>query len=97
MYLQNNQPIVRSFQSDHPIAVVAAVFAVGWIMVYLVDCVAVFLFATLLPVLLMFLHSSCRKRGLRNKINDALETAGLKKTPMGIILDYVQVEFDKDE
>lgn len=97
LYLKNNQPAVQQFQTHHPVGTVAGVFVIGWMLVYLIDCVAVFLMATLFPVLLMFLHSSCRMRGLRNKLNDALETTGVKKTPMGLILDYVQVEMEKLE
>lgn len=97
LYLKSNKPAVQRFQADHPVAVVTGVFLTGWFLVYLIDCVAVFLTATLFPILLMFLHSSCRKRGLKNKLNDAMETVGLKRSPMAIILDYVQVEMSKLE
>lgn len=97
LYLKNHQPAVRSFQEAHPVATVFGVFVAGWLFVYLIDGVAVFLMATLFPILLMFVHSSCRMRGLKNKLNDALETAGVKRTPMGLILDYVQIEMEKLE
>lgn len=95
LYLKSNRPAVQQFQREHPFLTVTGVFLVGWFMVYLFDFVAVFLTATLLPVLLMFLHASCRMRGLRNKLNDALETTGLRRSPMAIVLDYVQVSMDK--
>lgn len=97
LYLKSNKRSVQSFQADHPVLVVSGVFVTGWFLVYLIDCVAVFLTATLFPVLLMFVHSSCRKRGLKNKLNDAMETAGLRRSPMAIVLDYVQVEVSKLE
>ena len=33
------------------------------------------------------IHASLRMRGLKNKLTNKLETAGLRRTPMGIILD----------
>lgn len=97
IYLRKNKPAVESFQKDHPVITVVAVFAIGYLMVYLFDCVAVFLMATLFPILLMFIHASCRQRGLKNKVNDKLEGLGLKKTPMGICLDFLGQELDKIE
>lgn len=74
-----------------------AIFFLGYSLVYVFDCVLIFLLATLFPVLLMFLHASTRQRGLKNKIADKLDSLGLKKTPMGIFLDYLGQELDKLE
>jgi len=97
IYLRKNKPAVESFQKDHPVLTVLAAFLMGYLLVYLFDCVAAFLMATLFPILLMFIHASCRQRGIRNKMNDKLETLGIKKTPMGICLDFLGQELDKLE
>lgn len=40
--------------------------------------------------LVMFLHASFRLRNLKNKMENKIESIGLKKTPMGIILDLLE-------
>ena len=96
-FLRRNQATVDQFQSQHPGATVAAVFIAGWLIVYLLDGVAVFLTATALPVLLVLTHASLRMRGLKNKLNETLESSGLKRSPMALLLDAIQVEMEKAE
>jgi len=98
IYLKKNKPVVDTFQRDHPAITILAVFGLGYLMVYLMDCVAIFLMATLFPVVVMFIHASCRQRGLKNKLSEKIETlAHIKKTPMGIFLDFLGQELDKLE
>lgn len=40
--------------------------------------------------IVMFIHASLRLRNLKNKMENKLEGIGLKKTPMGIILDALE-------
>jgi len=53
--------------------------------------------ATLFPILLMFVHAMVRLRNLKNKINETIDALGIKKTPMGLVLDFIGQEFDKLE
>ncbi|KAH0630259.1 hypothetical protein JD844_013072 [Phrynosoma platyrhinos] len=38
----------------------------------------------------MFVHASLRLRNIKNKVENKMESIGLKKTPMGIILDLLE-------
>lgn len=38
----------------------------------------------------MFIHASLRLRNIKNKLENKKEEIGLKKTPMGIILDALE-------
>lgn len=38
----------------------------------------------------MFIHASLRLRNLKNKMENKLEGIGLKRTPMGIVLDALE-------
>ena len=52
-----------------------------------IGAIAIFFFGVILPVLLSLLHASVRMRNLRNKLNTAKTIAGLRQTPIGILLD----------
>jgi hypothetical protein len=67
------------------------------LLVWLFKSTTVFLMATLFPLLVMFVHASLRLRNLKNKLNETLDAAGLKKTPMGLALDFIGQKFDKLE
>ena len=97
IYLKKNKPAVEDFGSKHRFLTILAIFLTGYLAVYLLDAVMVFLLATLFPILLIFIHASLRQRNLKNKINDKMESTGLKKTPMGSILEFLGQEFDKLE
>ena len=88
---------IDSLTTGHPVATVALIFSASFFLMYLSDCVSLFLTATLFPLLLILCHASCRMRNLKNKLNDASESIGLKRSPMGIVLDYVQMYNDKFE
>lgn len=38
----------------------------------------------------MFIHASLRLRNLKNKLENKMEEIGLKRTPMGIVLDALE-------
>lgn len=38
----------------------------------------------------MFIHASLRLRNLKNKLENKIEGIGLKRTPMGIVLDALE-------
>jgi hypothetical protein len=41
-------------------------------------------------LVVMFIHASLRLRNLKNKLENKIEGIGLKKTPMGIVLDALE-------
>ena len=45
-----------------------------------------FLFGLLLPIILIILHSMFRLRNMKNKMSNNLEKIGVKRTPMGVLL-----------
>lgn len=42
----------------------------------------------------MFIHASLRLRNLKNKMENKMEGIGLKRTPMGIVLDALEQQED---
>lgn len=97
LYLKKNKPAVEAFETAHPVLTVIGVFIFTYFAVYLMDAVSVFLMATLFPIVLIFIHASLRQRNLKNKLNDKMESIGIKKTPMGVVLDFLGQELDKIE
>lgn len=87
VYFTKNQSKARRFKHDHPVVCVAAVVAAGYFVVYMFGAVLVFIFGIALPLLLILIHASLRLRNFRNKLANKLEFVGLKRTPMGLILE----------
>ncbi|GFN84522.1 pra1 family protein [Plakobranchus ocellatus] len=87
VYCTNNQYKARRFKHDHPVFCVAAIIAAGYFVVYMFGAVLVFLFGIAFPLLLILIHASLRLRNLKNKFANKLEYVGLKRTPMGLILE----------
>jgi len=87
IYANNSSPSFMEFKKSHPIISLLLIFGGGYLFVYLFSSVIIFLFGILLPVFLMLVHASLRLRNLKNKVTNAMETIGLTKTPMGLLLD----------
>merc|ERR1712226_257800 len=64
----------------------------AYFIVYLLGSVLVFLLGILLPIMVIFLHASMRLRNMKNKLMNKMEYLGIKKTPMGVILDALGLE-----
>jgi len=74
----------------HPVQIVMAFSAVVTaVLVYILGSVAVFMFGVALPVLVCLLHAMLRMRNIKNKINRHVELIGVKRTPMGMLLEYL--------
>ncbi|PWS21042.1 hypothetical protein DKP78_25670, partial [Enterococcus faecium] len=52
--------------------------------------VMVFIFGISFPLLLIFAHASLRLRNMKNKLESKMELVGLKRSPMGIILEALE-------
>ncbi|CAG2217015.1 PRA1 family protein 2-like [Mytilus galloprovincialis] len=87
VYCTNSQFTARRFKQDHPLISVLIVLAVGYLLVYMIGAVIVFMFGIAFPLLLVIVHASLRMRNVKNKITNRIEHIGLKRTPMGIILE----------
>uniref|UniRef100_UPI00359024BD PRA1 family protein 3-like n=1 Tax=Myxine glutinosa TaxID=7769 RepID=UPI00359024BD len=53
---------------------------------YFLSGILFFLCAVILSVLVVILHASLRLRNIKNKLSNRIEEAGLKQTPMGVLL-----------
>lgn len=86
-YVTNSKRSATRFKRDHPILSLLVIFSGGYFIVYMFGSVVVFLFGILLPILVVFTHASMRLRNMKNKLNSKIETIGLKRTPMGLLLE----------
>ncbi|XP_042879304.1 PRA1 family protein 3-like [Penaeus japonicus] len=91
-YLTNNKQPAVQFKKDHPILSLLFLILGTYFIVYLLGSVVVFLMGILLPIVFIFIHASMRLRNLKNKLMNKIEYIGLKRTPMGVILDALGLE-----
>ncbi|KAK3894257.1 hypothetical protein Pcinc_001975 [Petrolisthes cinctipes] len=91
-YLTNHKQPAAQFKKDHPILSLVGLVLTMYFIVYLLGSVVVFLLGILLPIVVIFLHASMRLRNLKNKLTNKVESLGLKRTPMGIILEALGLE-----
>ncbi|XP_065135890.1 ADP-ribosylation factor-like 6 interacting protein 5a [Paramisgurnus dabryanus] len=82
-----NKARIKSFKKENPTLFVFFVMVVSYLLISLFGGVMVLLFGIKLPILLIFAHASFRLRNMKNKLENRMESAGLKKTPMSIILE----------
>ncbi|KAG3272093.1 PRA1 family protein 2 [Ictidomys tridecemlineatus] len=83
---------VRRCRRSHPAACLAAVLAVGLLVLWVAGSACTFLISIAGPVLLILVHASLRLRNLKNKIENKIESIGLKRTPMGLLLEALGQE-----
>ncbi|CAM1323046.1 ARL6IP5 (predicted) [Pycnogonum litorale] len=92
-YVTNKNNAATRFKKEHPIINLLLIFGGGYFIVYVFGAVLVFIVGILLPLAIIFTHASFRLRNMRNKLSNKMESVGLKRTPMGILLDAVEIEF----
>ncbi|KDR23648.1 PRA1 family protein 3 [Zootermopsis nevadensis] len=90
-YLTNARRSATRFKKDHPVISVLIVLGGGYFIVYMLGSVIIFLLGILLPVVVTFIHSSMRLRNVKNKLVNKMEVIGLKRTPMGLFLDAMDL------
>ncbi|CAL8337151.1 unnamed protein product [Merluccius merluccius] len=83
----DNRAVIRNFKKQNPAAFVVAVMVVSYMLMSLVGGVMVFMSGITFPLAMMFAHASFRLRNMKNKLENKIEGAGLKKSPMGILLE----------
>ncbi|XP_005995282.1 PRA1 family protein 3 [Latimeria chalumnae] len=87
VWASENKAFIGTFKKQYPTLFVMAVMVASYLLISIFGGVMVFLFGITLPLLLIFIHASLRLRNLKNKLENRIEGLGLKRTPMGIILD----------
>ncbi|CAK6976583.1 PRA1 family protein 2 [Scomber scombrus] len=92
VWAAENQAPIRRFRRNHPAVCVLAILLVSYLLLSVVGGVAVFLFGIAFPILMVLVHASVRLRNLKNKMENKLESIGLKRTPMGLLLEALGQE-----
>ncbi|KAK1877472.1 PRA1 family protein 3 [Dissostichus eleginoides] len=92
VWAAENQAPIRRYRRNHPSISVFAILLVSYLFISVLGGVAVFLFGIAFPILMVLVHASVRLRSLKNKLENKLESIGLKRTPMGILLEALGQE-----
>ncbi|KAJ8016795.1 hypothetical protein DPEC_G00011070 [Dallia pectoralis] len=86
VWAAENQAPIRRFRRNHPFLALCTILAASYFFLTVLGEVSVFLFGIAFPILLILIHASVRLRSLKNKLENKLESIGLKRTPMGLLL-----------
>ncbi|XP_029578816.1 PRA1 family protein 2 [Salmo trutta] len=92
VWAAENQAPIRRFRRNHPSLALGAILGASYLFLTVLGGVAVFLFGIAFPILLILIHASVRLRSLKNKLENKLESIGLKRTPMGLLLESLGQE-----
>uniref|UniRef100_A0A8C6SHA6 PRA1 family protein n=1 Tax=Neogobius melanostomus TaxID=47308 RepID=A0A8C6SHA6_9GOBI len=76
LWAGDNKAAINNFKKQNPTTFVIVVMGV-----------TVFMTAITLPLVLILIHASCRLRNMKNKLENKMELAGLKRSPMGLLLE----------
>lgn len=79
--------LIKNFKRQNPGMFVLAVMVTSYFCMSLFGGVMVFMSGITFPLLLISAHASFRLRNMKNKLENKIEGAGLKKTPMGLVLE----------
>ncbi|XP_051281419.1 PRA1 family protein 3 [Dicentrarchus labrax] len=90
-----NKAIVKNFKRKNPTLFVIGVMATSYFLLSLCGGVMVFIFGITFPMLLCLIHASLRLRNMKNRLENKIEGVGLKKTPMGVIMDLLDQQEEK--
>lgn len=82
-----NKAMIKSFKRQNPAAFVFAVMIASYMLMSLLGGVMVFMSGITFPLAMIFAHASFRLRNMKNKLENKIEGAGLKRSPMGILLE----------
>ncbi|XP_013877627.1 PRA1 family protein 2 [Austrofundulus limnaeus] len=92
VWAAENQAPIRRFRRNHPSLSVLAILLTSCLLISVLGGVGVFLFGIAFPILMVVVHASVRLRNLKNKLENKLESIGLKRTPMGLLLEALGQE-----
>ncbi|XP_023262030.1 PRA1 family protein 3 [Seriola lalandi dorsalis] len=91
---ENKAPI-KNFKRKNPTLFVIGVMVTSYFLLSLCGGVMVFIFGITFPLLLILIHASLRLRNMKNRLENKIEGVGLKKTPMGVIMDLLDQQEEK--
>ncbi|XP_026516704.1 PRA1 family protein 2 [Terrapene carolina triunguis] len=92
VWAAENKAPIRRFRRSYPGASLLAVLGSAYGLVSLLGGSGVFLLTVTLPISMILIHASFRLRNLKNKIENRIESIGLKRTPMGLLLEAMGQE-----
>uniref|UniRef100_A0A8C1VT88 PRA1 family protein n=2 Tax=Cyprinus carpio TaxID=7962 RepID=A0A8C1VT88_CYPCA len=87
VWAAENKAVIRRFRRNHPSLALAAILGSSYLLLSVLGGVA-YSFSCDFVVLIIFL----RLRSLKNKLENKLESIGLKRTPMGLLLEALGQE-----
>lgn len=87
VWAAENKAMIKDFKRQNPSMFVFAVMLTSYFCMSLFGGVMVFMSGITFPLLLISAHASLRLRNMKNKLENKIEGAGLKKTPMGLLLE----------
>nr|XP_057908263.1 PRA1 family protein 3-like [Doryrhamphus excisus] len=90
-----NQATIKNFKRKNPTLFVIGVMVTSYFLLSLFGGVMVFIFGITFPLLLILIHASLRLRNMKNRLENKMEGVGLKKTPMGIIMDLLDQQEER--
>ncbi|XP_034028799.1 PRA1 family protein 3-like [Thalassophryne amazonica] len=90
-----NKATIKNFKKKNPTLFIVGVMVTSYFLLRLCGGVMVFIFGITFPLLLILIHASLRLRNMKNKLENKIEGAGLKKTPMGVILDLLDQQEER--
>ncbi|XP_057685880.1 PRA1 family protein 3-like [Corythoichthys intestinalis] len=90
-----NQVTIKNFKRKNPTLFVIGVMITSYLLLSLFGGVMVFIFGITFPLLLILIHASLRLRNIKNKMENQLEGVGMKKTPMGVIMNLLDQQEER--
>ncbi|KAM6977215.1 PRA1 family protein 3-like [Aplochiton taeniatus] len=90
-----NKTFIKNFKRKNPSLFVIAIMGTSYFVLSLCGGVLVFIFGITFPLLLILIHASLRLRNIKNRLENKIEGVGLKKSPMGIILDLLDQQEER--
>lgn len=87
LWAGDNKAVINNFKRQNPTTFVIVVMVASYFVLSLLGSVTVFMTAITLPIVLIVIHASFRLRNMKNKLENKMELAGLKRSPMGLMLD----------
>ncbi|XP_043278789.1 PRA1 family protein 3 [Venturia canescens] len=88
-YFSTEGRTVHNFKRQYPAAGPILILCGSGFVTYTLGSLLVFLLGILLPFCVTFIHSSLRLRHLKNKVVNKIESLGVKRSPMGVLLEYL--------
>ncbi|XP_048510987.1 PRA1 family protein 3 isoform X2 [Athalia rosae] len=88
-YISSEGRAIHRIKKDYPAQGIGLVLLAAGFLAYTVGSLLVFLMGILLPFSVTFIHASMRLRSMKNKIVNKMEGLGLKRTPMGVLLEQL--------